>query len=223
MVADDLFMKMGRKNIERRELMFQMKQYRCREKPFDIEIGDSETPYMWWFSLEDNFPKGGDYLVQLALKLFSVTPHAAGCERVWSHFGWIYGKRRTRLGLNKVENMYKLSAYYHANAKKELPYYGVNKSNEEIHQILIDAHLDPDDDLLEIMDDFDDYYDNEKETTIGKEDALSIDNILNLDAFVNREENEVPMQENEEIQGNENDVEWDPATEADKIFESVEL
>ncbi|GES88063.1 ribonuclease H-like domain-containing protein [Rhizophagus clarus] len=101
----------------------------------------TETPCTWWFSIEDNFLKDEDYL---ALKLFSITPHAAGCERVWSSLGWLYGKRRTRLGLDKIENMYKLSAYCHANAKKELPFYGIEKSTEEIHQILVDAHLNPD-------------------------------------------------------------------------------
>jgi hypothetical protein len=40
-------MKMGKKKAERKELMHQMKQYRKREKPFDIEIGDTETPYTW--------------------------------------------------------------------------------------------------------------------------------------------------------------------------------
>ena len=164
--------------------MHQMKQYRCREPPFDIEIGASEAPYTWWFSLEDSSSKGEDYLVQLVLKVFSVTPHAAGCERVWSSLGWIYGKRRTRLGLNKIENMYKLSAYYHASAKKELPYYGAEKSTEEIHQILIDAHLYPDEDLLELVDDLPDYYDVE-EIVINEEEELEMDNILNLDEFVN--------------------------------------
>src|SRR5271154_131615 len=143
MIADEIFMKMGKKNTERKELMHHMKKYRKREKPFDIEVGTTETPDIWWLSLEDSFPKNEDYLVQLALKLFSVTPHAAECERVWSSLGWIYGKRRTRLSLNKIENMYKLSSYYHANAKKELPYYGAGKSSEEIHEILIDAHMNP--------------------------------------------------------------------------------
>jgi len=115
-------MKMERSVNERSELMHQMRQYRACEPPFDIEIGVTEIPYTWWFSLEDSFNKGEDYIVQLALKLFSVTPHAAGCERVWSTLGWIYGKRRTRLELDKIENMYKLSAYYHASVKRELPY-----------------------------------------------------------------------------------------------------
>lgn len=234
MIADDLFKKMGRKDAERCELMHQIKQYRTRQEPFDIRIGASEIPYTWWFSLEDCFPKGEDYLVQLALKLFSVTPHAAGCERVWSSLGWIYGKRRNRLGLNKIENMYKLSAYYHANAKKELPYYGAGKSTDEIHQILIDAHLNPDEDLLELADDFDEYYINEEEIVIHEEEELEIDKILNLGEFVNtlediiedsfeRENNEaeVPMAEEIQENENENDTVWDPATEADKIVNAM--
>jgi uncharacterized protein (UPF0128 family) len=70
MAADSLFENMGKSNTERRELMHQMKKYRVREKPFDIELSTIETPHTWWFSLEDSFPKGEDYLVQLALKLF---------------------------------------------------------------------------------------------------------------------------------------------------------
>lgn len=222
-----MFMKMGKRNIERCELMHQMKKYRTREKPFDIKASVSETPYTWWFSLEDNFPKGEDYLVQLALKLFSVTPHAAGCERVWSNLGWIYGKRRTRLGLNKIENMYKLSSYYHSNAKKELPHYGVGKSTDEINQILINAHLNPDEDLLELYDFPDEYYNNTEEIVIGEEEELELDGILNLDAFANiledviddgiSEEEEIGV---EEIQEND-DIEWDPAAEANKIVDSL--
>ena len=224
-------MKMGKSNNERRELMHQMKQYRVREIPFDIEISASETPCTWWFSLEDNFPKGEDYLVQLALKLFSVTPHAAGCERVWSSLGWIYGKRRTRLGLNKIENMHKLSAYYHASAKRELPHYGANKSTEEVHQILVDAHLNPDEELLELVDDLLEYYNDAGEIVINEEEKLEMDNILNLDEFVNtledviedsnleekNKEAEVLM---EEIQENNNNI-WDPAAEADKIIDNM--
>ena len=53
--------------------------------------------------------------------------HAAGCERILSSLGWFYGKWRNRLGLSKVENMYKLSAYYHVHAKQQLPYYSMEK------------------------------------------------------------------------------------------------
>ena len=121
--------------------MYQMRKYHKWKKLFDIKVGKDETLDDWWFFIEDSFPQDEVYLVQLAQKLFSVTPHAAGCEQVWLSLGWIYGKRRTRLSLNKVENMYKFSAYYHANAKKELPYYSVEKTSEEVYQIFIDSYL----------------------------------------------------------------------------------
>jgi len=235
MIADEIFMKMGKNNTERKELMYQMKKYRNREEPFDIKIGATETPYTWWFSIEDSFPKNEDYLVQLAFKLFSITPHAAGCERVWSSLGWIYGKRRTRLGLDKIENMYKLSAYYHANAKKELPYYSIKKSTEEIHQILVDAHLNPDQELLELEDDLLNYYNNEEEIVIGEEEELDIDNILNLDAFVGTlgdiiedsiDSIEEEVQDNNRVdiptdENEKNDIEWNPAAEADEIIDNM--
>ena len=224
---------MGKNNSERKELMHQMKKYRKREEPFDIEVGETETPDEWWSSLEDNFPQDKDYLVQLAQKLFSITPHAAGCERVWSSLGWIYGKRRTRLNLSKVENMYKLSAYYHANAKKELPYYSVEKSSEEIHQIFIDAYLNPDQDLLDELDDLpNNYYNDEEENAIGEEEELGLDKILNLDEFINTLEDiiedsvdSIEGEDNEEEEptgeNENNDFEWDPAAEADEIVNNM--
>ncbi|GBB95512.1 hypothetical protein RclHR1_02550024 [Rhizophagus clarus] len=195
----------------------------------------TETPCIWWFSIEDSFPKDEDYLVQLALKLFSIIPHAAGCERVWSSLSWLYGKKQTCLDLDKIKNMYKLSAYYHANVKKELSYYGIEKSTEEIHQILVDAHLNLDQDLLELEDNLLNYYDNKEEIIIEEEKELNIDKILNLNAFIgtlgdiiedsidsieegaqNNNRVDIPTDENEN-----HDIEWDPAVEADEIVNTM--
>jgi len=60
-----------------------------------------ETPMSWWLSIKDKYK----YLSELALMMFSITPHSAGCERVFSTLGWLYGKRRQRLELSKVESM----------------------------------------------------------------------------------------------------------------------
>lgn len=236
MTADEIFKKMGKSNTARKELMHQMKLFRIREKPFDIDLGDTELLSTWWFSIEDNFPKGEDYLVQLALKLLSVTPHAAGCERVWSNLGWLYGKRRNRLGLNKIENMYKLSAYYHSFAKQELPYYSIGKTSEEIRNILVDAHLNPDDSLIELIDDIDEIGDMEI-NSFDENDDLVIGGILNLDAdaFIKNldeiiddsedidMEKEYDEQDIQDISGpeNESDIEWDPIAEADEIVDTI--
>ena len=222
---------MGKTNYERKELMHQMKLYRTRQKPFDIDLGDSEFPITWWSSMEDNFSKEKDYLVQLALKLYSVTPYAAGCERVWSSLGWLYGKRRNRLELNKIENMYKLASYYHAHAKQELPYYSIGKSSEEVCDVIIDAHLNLDDDLIEIIDNV---YDIDNTKINDEEEDLVISKVLNLDAevFIESldeviEDSEILEEDIQSVDEPENEVEveenenWDPAAEADGIIDNM--
>jgi hypothetical protein len=231
LTADDIFKNMGKTNYERKELMHQMKLYRTRQKPFDIDLGDSEFPITWWSSMENNFSKEKDYLVQLALKLYSVTPHAAGCERVWSSLGWLYGKRRNRLELNKIENMYKLASYYHAHAKQELPYYSIGKSSEEVCDVIIDAHLNLDDDLIEIIDNV---YDIDNTKINDEEEDLVISKVLNLDAevFIESldeviEDSEILEEDIQSVDEPENEVEveenenWDPAAEADGIIDNM--
>ena len=128
-------------------------------------------------SLEDSFSEHEDHICQLANKLFSITPHAAGCERIWSTLGWYYGKRRIRLSLSKIENMQKLSAFYVANSKNELPYFAVNKTVEDLHKILCDINFYneeslEDESITEEQDGF----------TFPEEDILEIEELLNLDA-----------------------------------------
>ncbi|CAB4486534.1 unnamed protein product [Rhizophagus irregularis] len=125
--------------------------------------------------------------------------------------------------------MCKLSAYYHVNAKKKLPHYSVERSAEEIHQVFVDAHLNPDQDLLELEDDLPNYYINEKEIVIGDEEELD----LNLDTFIinNLEDiigdsiDSIESENDHEIEEswmkNENDIEWDPAAEADEIVDTM--
>ncbi|CAG8833146.1 41427_t:CDS:1, partial [Gigaspora margarita] len=98
-------------------LMSQIRSYRYRTALFDIPFDNSESPLIWWISLENYFLKDKDHICQLAHMLFSVTLHAARYERIWSTLGWYYGKRRTRLSLDKIENMQKLFAFYLANSK----------------------------------------------------------------------------------------------------------
>ncbi|CAG8813439.1 22181_t:CDS:2, partial [Gigaspora margarita] len=59
LAADKIFKKMDKTNISRQDLLYQMKLYHTKEPLFDILY---------------------NYLVQLALKLFSIVPHAARYE-----------------------------------------------------------------------------------------------------------------------------------------------
>ena len=149
-------------------------------------------------------------------------------------FGQALVGYRTRLGLNKVENMYKLSSYYHAAAKKELPYYSIGKSAEEVHEILVNAHLNPDEELFELIDDLPSYYNNvEGEVLINEEEELGIDNILNLDVFVNTLEDIIEdsyyspegsdneTQQTDTTENDDNDIEWDPVAAANEIMNTM--
>lgn len=80
------------------------------------------------------------YLQLLAMKLFSIVPHAASCERIWSICGWMVGKRRTRLSVSNLEAMTKIHSYYIANGKSELSNYGKDRTAEEIRKTLNDIH-----------------------------------------------------------------------------------
>ena len=180
LAADNIYEKMGKTIKEREGLMAQMRTYRKRLAPFDVSFRINESPQIWWSSIEDCFNKDEDYICQLALKLFAITPHAAGCERIWSKLGWYYGKRRVRLSLHKLENMQKLAAFYLSNTKKELHYYGNGKTAAELQKIIQDAEVFEDDDyefLQEAEDDFED-----EQSNYAEEEDLEIENLINLDA-----------------------------------------
>jgi hypothetical protein len=123
--------------------------------------------------------------------------------------------------------MYKLSAYYHAHAKQELPYYGVEKTSEEIHNILVNTHLNPDEDLIEFMDDNDN---TEIESVFDEEDSLKISDVLNLDAeeFIKNLDEiiEDSLENDNNIQNISepevtSDIEWDPTTEINSIINDI--
>ena len=93
----------------------------------------------------------------LAIKLFSIIPHAASCERIWSICGWVVRKRRTRLLTSNLEAIAKIHSYYIADSKSELPNYSKDRTANELCAILNDAHLCDDEE-------YDDDY-NEEEMT----------------------------------------------------------
>jgi len=116
-------------------LMAQLRDYHTEQKAsYDFQF---DTPIKWWETRQISPP----YLQYLVIKLFSVSPHAASCERVWSVCGWIHGTRRTRILVENLDAIAQIHSYYIANNKSELSYYGTGQSEEEIRQILRDADL----------------------------------------------------------------------------------
>jgi hypothetical protein len=239
LAADDFFEKMGKSASAREDLMAQMRAYRKRLPPFDVSFRDNESPQLWWSSIEDCFAKDEDYICQLAMKLFAITPHAAACERIWSMLGWYYGKRRVRLSLHKIESMQKLAAFYISNAKKELPYYGTGKTASELRKVINEAKIfdeDDDEDIIPEPEDPDTEQSHISEEGAGEEPSFEIEKWVNLDAeeftsgfseFIEDNENE-GEEGDEEGEGetviqvvidNQDYEEWDPREAADRYTE----
>ncbi|CAG8434621.1 6010_t:CDS:2 [Scutellospora calospora] len=118
--------------------IIKLRDYHVRKSPYNATyISNVDSPQIWWETCEPNLP----YLQLLAIKLFSVSPHAANCECVWSTCGWIYGKRRISLSVKNLDAIAQIRSYYIANSKSELPHYGIDKSAEDIKKILYNTDL----------------------------------------------------------------------------------
>ncbi|CAB5378742.1 unnamed protein product [Rhizophagus irregularis] len=130
-------------------LLAQIGEFHLQTAPYNMPYSSQvNTPLSWWKMCVPTPP----YLQLLSIKLFSIIPHAASCERIWSICGWMVGKRRTRLLTENLESMSKIHSYYIANSKSELPNFSKDRTAEELRTILSDAHLCDDDD--EYVDDY---------------------------------------------------------------------
>jgi len=77
-------------------LIGQIASFRDNLPPYnDPFISKYYTVVRWWNYVEQDEGEE-NYIQQLALKIFSITPHNAGCERIFSVMGWYMNKRRTR-------------------------------------------------------------------------------------------------------------------------------
>jgi hypothetical protein len=132
--AAQIWKNMGHDQESCEKLLAQMRKYKGKKSPFNQSYSKSDIPTIWWESVQR---KDEWELSTLALRLLSVTPHSASCERSFSILGWFYGQRRTNLSLQKIEGMCKLHTYYITNSKKELPYYSVDISENLMHDKLI--------------------------------------------------------------------------------------
>ena len=117
--------------------------------------------------------------------------------------------------------MQKLAAFYISNAKKELPYYGVDKTASELRQIINEMNIFNDNDDDEIIPDPED---SDTVQDINEEKNLTIERWINLNSeefnsnfdgkimevrvFINNEdennENDGNNQDNENNENSEN-------------------
>ncbi|CAH1766807.1 10295_t:CDS:2, partial [Entrophospora sp. SA101] len=133
--AIELWADMGHGKQTSTRLVSQIHLYREKKPPYDLPYDNAISSYTWWNLLS----KSGGYLQEVALKLYAITPHSAGCERVFSILSWFYNQRRNNLDINRVKHMAIIHNYYISNEKKGFEYFGMNILDEEIYSKISEA------------------------------------------------------------------------------------
>lgn len=129
------------------DLLDDLRKYKRNQDPFDMEYKkESETSLNWWLTFEDEDKESP--LIKLAIKLFSIMPSQAGCERNFSMLRWFYGNNRHNLDVHHVESMAKIQSYYLTNIKKELIYYEQDLTQQELRDSVNGAIIYDIDELL---------------------------------------------------------------------------
>ncbi|CAG8831284.1 30620_t:CDS:2, partial [Racocetra persica] len=104
-----------------------------KKHPFEDEfVASVDTVNNWWESID---LKKNEDIKSLAIKLHSISPHNAACERVFSVLGWYFRKRRTRLSLDHLEIMAQMHSFLVENIKSELNYVNPNLCKEDFMSI----------------------------------------------------------------------------------------
>ena len=118
------------------QLISQLMRYKTNVAPYNMPYdNDSGSPLMWWLTCEDRY----NHLQHITIKIFSVISYNAGCKRIFSHLGWMYGKTHQRLNLKRLEDMSKIHSFYFSNCKKEFNYFGQNLLEDEVKKFLINS------------------------------------------------------------------------------------
>ena len=164
-----------------------------------MNFNSSDSPKIWWLSTDDT----NDNLQRLALQVLGITPHSAGCERVFSTLGWIYGKRRTQLSISLVESMAKIRSFQMIKIREELKYgqnYSVRQLRDMVEETMDDIDDDGDDD-----DNLDDVEMEQEPLVIPDNEVfVLIENIFDL--------NDIPFIRNPDDPNDDNDDDTDSKT-----------
>ncbi|CAJ0628513.1 399_t:CDS:2 [Entrophospora sp. SA101] len=184
--AIELWADMGHGKQTSTRLVSQIHLYREKKPPYDLPYDNAISSYTWWNLLS----KSGGYLQEVALKLYAITPHSAGCERVFSILSWFYNQRRNNLDINRVKHMAIIHNYYISNEKKGFEYFGMNILDEEIYSKISEAEKlleNEDNEEIEIGNDenneeieVDDVESNE-DAAINNQTRLLIEDYINID------------------------------------------
>jgi hypothetical protein len=87
---------MGGGELSSAELVSQIQLFYLRDRDYDSPYSTTKNDALTWWRMCNPVREEENYIQKLALKILSITPHNAGCERVFSILGWFANKRRTR-------------------------------------------------------------------------------------------------------------------------------
>ena len=107
--AAAMWKNLGNGKCSTMRLMSQLMKFKHGQSPYDLPFdGEFMSPCLWWMSVADSV---GSELQRLAMRLLSITPHSAACERAFSILGWIHTKSRNRMLIPRLEAMGKMYMY----------------------------------------------------------------------------------------------------------------
>jgi hAT family C-terminal dimerisation region len=204
-IALRIWKNLGHGKTSGEELIAQLHKYYEQTSPYNSSYSpQNEKPLTWWKYIFD----GRSSLSRLAKVIFSITPHSASCERLFSSLGWFVGKRRTNLDVQTIESMAKVYYHYLSHTDKSLNFTESLKENN-IQQML--NSLFEDDDLSHEDDEEDDndlsLIETEREAPPDKDEMLNIDEIIDLGPWVYIDNSIPPIITRRNDSDNE---EWDP-------------
>lgn len=159
-------------------LVGQMASFKCRETYYATKYSSSFVkPKTWWQMIDDP----NKYLKKLALKLFSITPHSASCERTFSMLSFLYGKKRQSLSISSIEMIAKIRNYLLSNMKNELNHLTKEKSELELKTLIQESGFYDDDEDDDENDENVDVFDDEiNEIPSRVEYSLAVNNMIDL-------------------------------------------
>lgn len=87
---------MGGGELSSADLISQIQSFYLRKEEYKIPFSTNKGNVLTWWLLCNPIRSEENHIQKLALKILAITPHNAGCERVFSVLGWFANQRRTR-------------------------------------------------------------------------------------------------------------------------------
>ncbi|GET66712.1 ribonuclease H-like domain-containing protein [Rhizophagus irregularis DAOM 181602=DAOM 197198] len=199
---------LGHKKNSGLELDAQLRAYFDNSEPYNTSYSVHDTAYHWWNSIVDGKFSS---LSRLAKVIFSITPHSASCERLFSAIGWLFGKRRINLQPETIETMAKIYLYSLKHAKKDLNYTSNGDSNSKLDddiQLMLNTVFEEEEEIMSENDDDDSFNEHQSDETNMNDETLDIESTVDLGPWVFIDNSILPtITRRYDSDGEE---EWDP-------------